>query len=796
MNDETLHNLLTKANECNIIGNFDEAETLAGELLTELEKTYDSGDTVIARQRDELHCQALTALSQAKWRRGDLEIALSLARAALDLAEEKNIDGETYAKALGNIGNVYQNLSDYTQALTFFQKALAINEESGSKDGIAINLGNIGNVYLHLSDYPQALTYYQKALAINEEIGRKDGIAINLGNIGNVYLHLSDYPQALTYYQKSLAINEEIGSKDGIARNLSNIGSVYRNLSDYPQALTYYQMSLAISEEIGRKDGITINLGNIGLVYQKLSDYPQALTYLLKALAISEEIGRNEGIAGYLGNIGLVYQNLSDYPQALTYYQKALAIFEEMGSKNGIATNLGNIGNVYGNLSDYPQALTYYQKALAIFEEMGSKHGIARNLGNIGIVHKKLSDYLQALTYYQKALAIYEEIASKDGIATFLGNIGDVYLHLSDYPQALTYFQKALAIFEEIGSINGIANNLGNIGNLYANKEFDDYDADKAEGFFLRAIALLEDIGAKQNLYGVHKSLADLYETQERWKEHSIQFKKYHTLEKEVHSEDAHTQANLMEQRRQAAEREKEIELAKAAAAAKLNATTALLHRVLPESIATRMIAGEQDIADYFPTVTILFADIAGFTPISAGMPATMVVRFLNFVFGRFDTIMKKHGCEKIKTIGDGYMAVAGAPIPCDDHAERMALAALEMQEDIRLPEEFVEYLPAGTDFGIRIGLHTGSVVGGVIGDERFVYDIYSDAVNTAARMESHGEADKIHVSEEFMQAFLGADRQEQPHESPVSLHFQERGEMAIKGKGMMKTYFLQKATL
>ncbi|MBK9249522.1 MAG: tetratricopeptide repeat protein [Ignavibacteria bacterium] len=680
MNDETLNNLLAKANECIKSGNFDEADSLAGELLAELEKIGESTDTVIARQRDTIHCEALITLSIAKCRRGDYHEALTLARASIVLAEEKNLPDETNAKAVGNIGIVYWKLSDYPQSLTYYQKALAIDEESGSKDGIASNLGNIASVYKNLSDYPQALTYYQKALAIFEEIGRKDGIAANLGNIGTVYKNLSDYPQSLTYFQKSLAIHEEIGSKNGIAIDLGNIGIVYHDLSDYPQALIYYQKSLAISDEIGSK----------------------------------------EGIANNLGNIGIVYANLSDSPHALTYFQKALAINEEIGSKDGIAFNLGNIGNVYWSLSDYPQALTYYQKALAIYEEIGSKEGIANNLGNLGV--------------------------------------------------------------------------------LYANKEFDGYDTDKAEESFLRAIALSEDIGEKRYLYEFHKSLADLYETQERWKEHSIQFKKYHTLYIEVQSEDAHKQANLMEQRRQAAEREKEIELAKAAAAAKLNATTALLHRVLPESIATRMIAGEQDISDYFTSVTILFADIAGFTPISAGMPATMVVRFLNFVFGRFDAIMKRHGCEKIKTIGDGYMAVAGAPIPCDDHAERMALAALEMQEDIQLPEEFKEYLPDGVDFGIRVGLHTGSVVGGVIGDERFVYDIYSDSVNTAARMESHGEADKIHVSEEFMQAFhLGAGQNGGAIMSPVSpksLHFQERGEMNIKGKGMMKTYYLQKANL
>ncbi|MBK9249524.1 MAG: tetratricopeptide repeat protein [Ignavibacteria bacterium] len=719
MNEETLNNLLAKANECINTGNFDEAETLAGELLAELEKIGESTDTVTARQRDTTHCVALITLSSAKWRRGDYQTALALARTALDFAEEKNLPDETNAKALGNIGIVYLNFSDYPQALTYYQKALAISEEIGNKKGTGGTMVNIGHVYGALGQNATALEYYEKALPIFDEIGEKLFKANALNSIGNVYLHLSDYAQALTYYQKSLAIDEEIGSKDGVARNLGNLGSVYRNLSDYPQALTYFQ--------------------------------------------------------------------------------KALAIYEEIGSKDGIATNLGNIGLVYGNLSDNQQALTYYQKALAIYQEIGSKHGIATNLCNVGLVYENLSDYPQALTYFQKALAIFEEIGSKEGIANNLGNIGLVYGNLSDNQQALTYLQKALAIFEEIGSKKGIANNIGNIGVLFANDEFDGYDPTKAEEMMLKAMAIDEEIGEKRHLYHVHKSLAYLYKVEKRWEECQMHYEKFYTLEKEVQSEDAHKQAGLMEQRRQAAEREKEIELAKAAAAAKLNATTTLLHRVLPESIATRMIAGEKDIADYFTSVTILFADIAGFTPISAGMPAYVVVRFLNYVFGTFDAIMKRHGCEKIKTIGDGYMAVAGAPIECADHAGRMALAALEMQEDIRLPEEFMEYLPAGTDFGIRIGLHTGSVVGGVIGDERFVYDIYSDAVNTAARMESHGEPDKIHVSEEFKQAYLlGAGQNGGAIMSPVSpmsLHFQERGEMHIKGKGMMKTYFLTQST-
>lgn len=560
---------------------------------------------------------------------------------------------------------------------------------------------------------------------------------------------------------------------------------------DFQSALSYALYSLDIEDKITDLELKAKALGNMGVVYRTLSDYPRALSYYQKALAINEEIGNKNGIATNLGNIGNVYWGLSDYAKTLDYYQKALAIAEEIGNKNGIATNLGNIGTVYHYLSDYTQALTYYQKALAINKELGNKDGMANNLGNIGNMYQTISDYAQALNYYQKALAINEEIGSKAGIAVNLGNIGIVYRNLSDYPQAITYYQKALAINEEMGNKNGIARNLGNMGQLYAMKEFDGYNPDITEKYLLRAIDIFEEIGEKRNLYEIYQSLAALYETQERWKEFAIQFKKYHSLKEEVQSEEAKKQAGLLEQRRQAAEREKEIEIAKAAEAAKLNATSTLLHRVLPESISTRMLEGEENISDFFPSVSILFADIQGFTAISSNMKAIDVVRFLNFVFGEFDRIMKAHGCEKIKTIGDGYMAMAGAPIECEDHAERLAAAALDMQETIKLPDDIRQTMPAGSRFGVRIGLHTGSVVAGVIGEERFVYDIHSDAVNIASRMESSGEVDRVHVSADFAEHLQA--RFKKTKNTKHGIKFKECAEREIKGKGMMKTYFLNK---
>lgn len=202
----------------------------------------------------------------------------------------------------------------------------------------------------------------------------------------------------------------------------------------------------------------------------------------------------------------------------------------------------------------------------------------------------------------------------------------------------------------------------------------------------------------------------------------------------------------------------------------------ALLLNILPRPIVDRMQAGETTIADRFPDVTVLFADIVNFTPRSARMASTELVEMLNDIFSQFDRLSLALGVEKVKTIGDAYMAVAGLPEPRPDHASVMARMALRMRELTR--EHSNRY---GT-LELRLGLHSGSVVAGIIGTHKFSYDIWGDTVNTASRMESQGVAGQIQVSPET-RAQLGEE-----------FELERRGEIEIKGKGLMTTYFLRGA--
>ncbi|HLH78251.1 MAG TPA: adenylate/guanylate cyclase domain-containing protein [Candidatus Binataceae bacterium] len=199
-----------------------------------------------------------------------------------------------------------------------------------------------------------------------------------------------------------------------------------------------------------------------------------------------------------------------------------------------------------------------------------------------------------------------------------------------------------------------------------------------------------------------------------------------------------------------------------------------LLLNILPRPIVDRIQAGETTIADRFQNVTVLFADIVNFTPRSARMASTELVEMLNDIFSSFDRLSLELGVEKVKTIGDAYMAVAGLPQPRSDHAAVMARMAL------RMLDLSGEYRKRYGELELRLGLHSGAVVAGIIGTHKFSYDIWGDTVNIASRMESQGLPGRIQISPQTY-ALLGEEFELEP-----------RGQIEIKGKGLMTTYFLR----
>jgi adenylate cyclase len=603
--------------------------------------------------------------------------------------------------------------------------------------------------------------------------------------------------EGIKYGLQGLALAEQLGWKKGIAKADNNLGNNYQSKSDYPKALEYYFKSLKMNEALGDKGSIARITRSIGNVYSRQSDYAKALEYYFKVLKMKETLGDKDNIARTIGNIGLVYAGQGDYPKALKYHSKALKMYEELGNKSGIARTTSNIGNVYSEQSNYPQALKYYFKSLKIFEELGDKQGIAMTSGNIGLVCGRQSDYTQAVDYFQSSLQLAKELGDKYMMALSLNNIGSAYIAIIGKPRvvstkpeierrpavsipagreallaaAIDHLQRGLAICKEIEALDRMMECYAVLSEAYKLKGDYKKSLEMSDNFH----AIKDSVFSQENKEEILKMgmkneyerqrLRDSLKTAEKQKIAAINLKKqknytymgivgilllagfsFFIVKERDKSETARKQSDE------------------------------LLLNILPEEVAAELKTTGGTTAKHYDNVTVLFTDFVDFTKASEKMTAQNLIDELHTCFKAFDAITSKYGIEKIKTIGDAYLAVCGLPTADGLHAEKVVSAAQDIKSFMLQRREQL----GDKTFEVRIGIHSGEVVAGIVGVKKFAYDIWGDTVNTAARMEQKSEAGKINISQTTYE--LVKDR----------FACTYRGEIEAKNKGMMKMYFVE----
>ena len=683
----------------------------------------------------------------------------------------------------------------------------------------------------------EGIKYGKQDLELAEKLNWQKGIAYANNTLGLNYQYKSEYATALKYYQAAVKKFEDINYQKGLAQATGNIGVIYYNQNDQAKALEYYLKQLKIYEQIGEKLGIGQVTGNIGLLYVSQSDYPMALEYLFRSLKIAEETGNKKGCSNATGNIGLVYVYQSAYPKALEFFLKKLKIDEELGDKNGMATVTGNIGVVYHYQGDEAKALEYHLKSLKIYEETGNRSGVADADANIGIFYVEQKNYARALEYYFRGYKISAEIGYKKELTTIAGNIGVVYYDIGDYRRSLGYDLMALKIAEEIGDKERVALDLNNVGSCFLSMDTARSDAKMkiaddslpkenilvppvnipagkaallhtAISYLERALATGKEISSLDRMQSSYEHLSAAYELSGNYKKAMESYRNYTANSRKIIQQGIQYDFDKKEAVAKVEQEKKDMIATKELQKQKLvrngfmggfavvllfaavffsqrnkikegkKQSDELLRNILPSEVAEELKEKGSAEAKLIDKVTVLFTDFKDFTALSERLSPTALVAEINDCFSAFDRIVEKYGVEKIKTIGDSYMAAGGLPTANKTHHDDVVRAALDIQEYM---EQHKQKKEASGDiyFEIRIGVHTGPVVAGIVGLKKFQYDIWGDTVNTASRMESSGEVGKVNISGATYE--MVKDK----------FHCEYRGKITAKGKGEIDMYYV-----
>ncbi|MCF8371195.1 MAG: tetratricopeptide repeat protein [Bacteroidales bacterium] len=682
----------------------------------------------------------------------ETDTALNMAEGLIEFGIEKN-NPRAQAYGFNILGTIMTQRGDYTKSLEYYIHCLKIMEQIGYQKGIAQSHYNIGFMYDNQGDYPKALEYYTHALKIYEQIGSQSNIADSYRNIASIYLYQGDYPKAVKYLSQSLKSSKLNGDQYEIADCLIGLGTSFYRLGDYVKALNNYSKSLKIFEEIGDQKGIAVSINNIGLIYWKQDDLSKALEYYNKSLKIDKEIDDQPGIAASLSNIGLIYKDQDDFSKALDYFNQSLKIYEQLGDQSGVSNTFSKIGLIYEDQSDYAKALEYINQSLSIKKQLGDQHGVAGDLINSGIIYRKQGDFKKAVDYGIRGY----ELAVKIGILGYQKNgsfcLYKTYKAMGNGFKALEYHELANALEDSLNA-EETAKKLQQME--FAKQVLQDSIAQVEKDRIVQA-AHQEEVRKKNKTRNFIIGVALFFILASggfysRWRY---------------------------------------VRKSKATLQVEKDRSENLLLNILPAEIAEELKQNGRAEARDFDMVTIIFTDFKGFTEASAKLSAQDLVSEINSCFEAFDGIMAKFGVEKIKTIGDAYMAAGGLPVPTNDSVKNTVLAALEMQSFItsRKAKNDDAGLPA---FEMRVGIHTGPVVAGIVGVKKFQYDIWGDTVNTASRMESSGEVGKVNISQATYQLLTD---NEPPalslSKGSAEFTFEKRGKIEAKGKGEMEMWFV-----
>ena len=539
------------------------------------------------------------------------------------------------------------------------------------------------------------------------------------------------------------------------------------------------------------------------LSFNEVNDLELSLKYAEELINLSTVLGNNEYLfRGYQqkGNKKGLQGNLVE---ALEAHFNSAEAAKRARYKPGEGGAYSSIADIYSINDDSANAMHYYYKAIAILRQSGDSLRLATAILNAGDEFYNRKNYDSALVYFKESEKIFENLDYRIGEAYSWGNTGRVYERMGQFNVAEKNLKKAIDTLLKLEDYNPICVYLISMCDIYMQKQ----NPKTALAFAMRSLVLARQYGFKNQISEANKKLSELYEQSGNYDE-ALKYYKDHIVFRDSIS-NLEIERNLLNQRTNYELSQKQVELNLLNQKRKnqrtilislliiLGLTTVLLGtlywyykaisketkrsenlllNILPVEIAKELKQKGKVDAVKFDQVTVLFTDFVEFARSAEHIPPEKLVESIDYYYKGFDEITTKYGLEKIKTVGDSYMCASGLPTISKTHAKSAIMAAKEM---IELVNKALSADDGLSHFEVRIGIHTGPVVAGIVGIKKWQYDIWGDTVNIASRMESTSDPGRINLSETTYQQIKD--------EFPCTY----RGEIEVKNHGALKMYFL-----
>lgn len=551
---------------------------------------------------------------------------------------------------------------------------------------------------------------------------------------------------------------------------------------DLEKAVFYSDELIQYAQKTDSVNYLFMGYLNKGNALTKKGNLKDALESYFKGAEIATTDNNND--FGYI-NIAIadVYSIIGDHQNAVRYYKIAIKVLNDTSNDEQLAVAYENLGDEYLNVSKPDSAIIMFEQSGPIFKRLGFTEGIAMNIGNKGIAYAMMGQDDLAKEEINHAINMFENMGGyQNAMSIFLTYMSELYMNQGDWKRALEYSQKSLDIAEKYGLKDEISS-----ANLQLSKIYEYSGNHKASLDSYKNYSVYKD--SVNNISAVQQmaNLRTEFEIAQNQKEADSKMAQKQ-IEVNLLSASQRNQKiaiiaiaivlvliivlaiNLYKRNRFIEKTSKIIEQER-------NLSEKLLLNILPEQTAQELKEDGKVVAKKFDSVSVMFTDFKGFTKHSEGLSPEELVKTVDFYYSKFDSIIKSYGLEKIKTIGDAYMAAGGLPYPSEDHAKQLVLAAIDIAEFVQNARQ--NNPNDEQRFEVRIGINTGPVVAGVVGTNKFAYDIWGDTVNIASRMESTSEPGKVNISDNTFTLI----REE--------FNCTYRGEIETKNRGKMKMYFV-----